>query len=63
MEKNCCWVYYSWVIIHNQAVMLVVLDWSNYSTKKELEHAAGIDISDLAANKKILLFWKVKLTN
>ena len=35
---------------------------SNYATKKELEHAAGIDTSDLTA-KKVLLLWKLKLTN
>ena len=29
----------------------VVLDLSNYATKKELEHTAGIDTSDLAAKK------------
>ena len=31
----------------------VVLELSNYAAKKELEHATGIDSSDLAA--KILL--------
>ena len=40
----------------------VELDLSNYATNKELEHATGIDTSDLAA-KKILLLWKLKLTN
>ena len=29
----------------------VILDLPNYATKKELEHAAGIDTSDLAATK------------
>ena len=29
----------------------VVLDFSNYATKKELDHATGIDTSDLAAKK------------
>ena len=29
----------------------VVLDLSNYATKKELEHATGIDTSDFAAKK------------
>ena len=29
----------------------VVLDLSNYATKKELEHATGIGTSDLAAQK------------
>ena len=40
----------------------VVSDLSNYATKKELENATGIDTSDLAA-KKILLLQKLKLTN
>ena len=35
--------------------LLVALDLSNYATKKELDHATGIDPSDLA-RKKILLF-------
>ena len=30
--------------------MKVVLDLSNYATKKELDHATGVDTSDLAAN-------------
>ena len=29
----------------------VVIDFSNYASKKELEHATGIDTSDLAAKK------------
>ena len=33
----------------------VVLDLSNYATKKELEHATGVDTSDLAAKKILLL--------
>ena len=33
----------------------MALDLTNYATKKELEHAAGIDTTDLAA-KKVLLF-------
>ena len=33
----------------------VVLDLSNNSTKKELDHATGVDTSDLAA-KIFLLF-------
>ena len=40
----------------------IELDLSTYATKKELEHATGADISDLAA-KNILLFWKLKLKN
>ena len=64
MKKNCCGVYYKWFIIQNQIVILdikvkVVLDLSNYDTKKELDYATGVDTSDLAA-KKILLLWKLK---
>ena len=29
----------------------VVLDFTSYATKKELEHATGVDTSDLAAKK------------
>ena len=32
-----------------------VLDVANYATKKELQHATGIDTSDLAAKKMLLL--------
>ena len=39
-----------------------VLDLSNYATKKELEHATGVDTSNLAA-KKMLLLLKLKLTS
>ena len=31
--------------------MKVLLDLSNYATKKELEHATGIDTSDLTVKK------------
>ena len=40
----------------------VVLDMSNYATKKELDHVIGVDTFDLAA-KKILLLLKLKFTN
>ena len=32
----------------------VVLDLSNYATKKELDHATGVDTSDLAAKKDFI---------
>ena len=32
----------------------VVLNLENYSTKKELDHATGIDTSDLAAKKDFI---------
>ena len=50
MKKNCCGVYYKRVIIQNQRVK-VVLGLSNYATKKELDHAVGVDTSHLAAEK------------
>ena len=34
----------------------VVLDLSNYATKKELKHVTGIDTSDLAAKKRLYCF-------
>ena len=40
----------------------VVLDLSNYTIKKELDNATRVDTSDVTA-KKILLLWKLKLTN
>ena len=39
-----------------------VFNLISYATKTELEDVTGIDTSDLAA-KKILLLWKLKLTN
>ena len=60
MKKNCCRVYYNWVIIQKQTVshirnkVKVVLDLANYATTKELEHATGIDKSDLAAKKDFI---------
>ena len=33
----------------------VVLDLSNYATKKELDHATGVDTSDLAAKKDFVM--------
>ena len=71
MKNNCCWVYYKSVIIRNQTTILeiildyileIVLDLSNYATKKELDHATGVDTSDLAT-EKVLLLWKLKLAN
>ena len=33
----------------------VVFDLSNYATKEELDHATGVDGSDLAAKKYLLV--------
>ena len=39
---------------HIRDKVKVVLDLSNYATKKELEHATGIDTSDLTAKKDFI---------
>ena len=49
MKENCCKVNYKWVITQNQ-----ILDLSNYSNKNKLDHAKGIDASDLAAEKEFV---------
>ena len=54
--------YYPKPDSHIRDKVKIVLDLTNYPTKKELEHATGIDTSDLAA-KKILLLLKLKLIN
>ena len=43
--------YYAETDSHIRDKVKVVLDFSNYATKKELEHATRIDTSDLS-NKK-----------
>ena len=52
--------YYPEPDTHIRDKVKIVLDLSNYATKKELEHATGIDTSDLAAKKDFIAF---KLTN
>ena len=52
MKNNYCWVYYKCVIIQNQIRDKVTV--ANYATKTQLEHATGIDISDLAAKKDFI---------
>ena len=39
---------------------LVVLDLSNYVSKKELEHASGVDTSDVA-DKKVFIALKAEV--
>ena len=39
---------------HIRDKVKVVLDLSNYVTKKELDHATGVDISDLAGKKNFI---------
>ena len=40
---------------HIRDKVKVVLDLTNYGTKKELGHAARVDTSDLAANKDFIM--------
>ena len=46
--------YYPEPDIHIRDKVKVVLDLTNYATKKELEHATGINTSDLAAKKDFI---------
>ena len=46
--------YYLETESHIRDKVKVVLDLSNYANKKELEHATGIDTSDLAAKKDFI---------
>ena len=39
---------------HIRDKVKVVLDLSNYATKKELDHVTGVDTSDLAAEKDFI---------
>ena len=47
--------YYPEPHIHIRGKVKVVIDLSNYADKEELEHATGIDTSDLVAKKILLL--------
>ena len=47
MKKNCSGIYY-------RDKVKVALELSSYATKKELEHATGIDTSDLAAKRDFI---------
>ena len=40
--------------IHIRNKVKVVLDLTNYVTKKELDHTTGVDTSDLAAKKDFI---------
>ena len=39
---------------HIRHKVKIVLDLPNYATKKELDHATGVDTSDLAAKKDFI---------
>ena len=54
--------YYPEPDSHIRDKVQVVLDLTNCATKKELEHATGIDTSDLAAKKDFIAL-KVELIN
>ena len=54
--------YYSVPDSHVRDKVKAVLNLSIYATKNKLDHGTSIDTSDLAI-KKILLVWKLKLTN
>ena len=47
--------YHSEPDSHIRDKVKVELDLLNYSAKKELEHATGIDTSDISAKKNLLL--------
>ena len=46
--------YYPESDSHNRNKVKVVLDFSNYATKKELDHATSVDRSDLDAKKDLI---------
>ena len=46
--------YYPEPDSHIRDKVKVVLDLSNYATKKEFEHATGVDASDLAAKRDFI---------
>ena len=50
---------------HIKDKVKVVLKFSNYANKKELDHATGIDTLDLAGKKKFCCFeswnWQTRL--
>ena len=52
MEKNFCRVNYKRPVIDNCYIIRdkvkVVLDLSNYGTKKQSDHASGVGTSDLS---------------
>ena len=47
--------YYPELDSHIRDKVRVVLDLSNYATKKELDHATGVDTSDLSAKKDFIV--------
>ena len=55
MKKNFCGVNYKWVIIQNQIVKSdIKLRTCEITQLEKLEHATGIDTSDLSAKKNFI---------
>ena len=52
--SKLCMSYYPEPGSHVIDKVKVVLDLTNYATKKELEHASGVDTSDLDAKKDFI---------
>ena len=46
--------YYPEPDIHSRDKVKVLLELSNYATKKELDHAVGVDISNLSAKEDFM---------
>ena len=46
--------YYSGTDNHIRDKVKVVLNFSNYATKRQLEHATGVETPDLAAKKDFI---------
>ena len=49
-------IYYQELDSYIRDKVKVVLYFSNYATQKELDHATGVDISDLAIKKDFIVF-------
>ena len=47
--------YYPEPDIHSRDKVKVLLELSNYATKKELDHAVGVDISNLSAKEDFIV--------
>ena len=47
-------IYYPQLDSHSRDKVKVVLNLSNYATKKELEHATGVDTPDLVTKKEFI---------
>ena len=59
MTKHCCWVTY----IELRSRTKVVLDWTNYATKKVLKHTTSVYRFDLTAKKDFIFLTNQALKN